>query len=121
MLKNKQIKKDRIVFSQWSRKSYAVLASLKKVVNIARLSIDLCKSIQLKTSSVIPFIILTGLEEKGVADLDKNESVEIKMLVTDILSVICYNNNIYHQERNNNYLIVEPIFCSKQSMGFFHF
>lgn len=31
-----------MVFSQWSRKSYAVFASLRMVVKIARLSMDIC-------------------------------------------------------------------------------
>lgn len=121
MLKSKQIRKEIIVFSQWSRKSYAVFASLKRVVNIAHLSIDLCKSALLKSSSVIQFIILTRLYENGIADLDSYESIENLIPVTDNLSVIFSSTDIYHQLRNNNYAIIEPISCSKQSMGFFRF
>ena len=31
-----------VVFSKWTRKSYAVFVSLHRVINIARLSIDIC-------------------------------------------------------------------------------
>lgn len=42
-----------IVFSKWSRKNYAIFASLHKVVNIVRLSVDICKSALSKNQSVI--------------------------------------------------------------------
>ncbi len=32
-----------LVFSRWTRKSYAIFASLHKAINIARLSVSICK------------------------------------------------------------------------------
>ncbi len=40
--------KDFVVFSQWSRKTYAAFASLNKVVSIGYLSIDIYKHAVLK-------------------------------------------------------------------------
>lgn len=37
-----KISNNAVVFSKWTRKSYAIFASLNRVINIARLSIDIC-------------------------------------------------------------------------------
>ncbi len=42
MKKKPGISKKNLVFSQWSRKNYAVFASLGKVVTIAHVSVDIC-------------------------------------------------------------------------------
>ena len=42
-----------ILFSRWSRKSYAVFASLHKVVNIMRLTVDICMSSFAKNKTII--------------------------------------------------------------------
>ena len=41
-----------IVFSKWSRKNYAIFASLHKVIKIARLSVDVCMSSLSKNKSI---------------------------------------------------------------------
>jgi hypothetical protein len=61
------ISKKQIVFSQWSRKRYAIFASLGKVVKIARVSVDICNK-ALKKS-----ITVSGLA-KGAIGFEKELS-----------------------------------------------
>ena len=48
---NQKIPNRVLTFSQWSRKNYAIFVSLKKVIKIARLSVDLCVTALLKGKS----------------------------------------------------------------------
>ncbi len=41
-----------LIFSQWSRKNYAIFASLRKVVKISSLSVDICNSSLRKNISI---------------------------------------------------------------------
>jgi hypothetical protein len=50
----KHIKNNRLVFSQWSGKGYAIFASLGRVVNIAALSVDI--SMQSLKKAISSFI-----------------------------------------------------------------
>lgn len=118
MLINRAIKKDVIVFSRWSRKNYAIFASLKRVVNIGCLTIDLCKTALLKSPSALLLIKLTGFEEDEISDIKDNETVENLAFFATALPAFCSINDIYHQIENNNYTIRKPIFCHEQSMGF---
>ena len=50
MKQNRTIRNQHIVFSRWSRKSYAIFCSLGKTVKIARLSIDICRMAMMKSA-----------------------------------------------------------------------
>lgn len=61
-----------LVFSQWSRKSYAIFASLGKVVKIACVSADICNNALKKSSSVTGLSSpATGLKEDLTAVVEK--------------------------------------------------
>lgn len=45
-----------VIFSKWTRKNYAVFASLKKVVNIVRLSLHTCFSLLSKNEYILRLI-----------------------------------------------------------------
>ena len=47
------IRRPQLVFSRWSRKSYAVFISLGKVVKIGRLAVDICRMAMLKSAVLI--------------------------------------------------------------------
>ena len=78
---------NQVVFSQWSRKSYAIFASLHRVVKIARLSIDVCNSALLKTISGIQFFMdyLMDIENQDVEsdDLDAVELCNLQYLIVN--------------------------------------
>jgi len=42
-----------MIFSKWSRKNYAVFSGLKKVIHIARLSVDICRVLLMKCVDVL--------------------------------------------------------------------
>ncbi len=53
-----------LTFSQWSRKGYAVFASLGKVVRIGRIAVDVCRVAMLKTSAIkecIPALLIAEI------------------------------------------------------------
>lgn len=49
------ILKSRLIFRKWSRKSYAVFASLKKEVQIGHLSLSICESLVSRGKSFVSF------------------------------------------------------------------
>lgn len=49
------IVKSRLVFRKWSRKSYAVFASLQKEVQIGHLSFSICESLVSRGKSFVSF------------------------------------------------------------------
>ena len=62
-----------VVFSQWTRKTYAIFASLKKIVNIVRLSIDTCFALLFKNK-----FILSMLNFNTKADSSESETKDNK-------------------------------------------
>lgn len=118
MLKNKQIKKSVVVFSQWSRKGYAIFASLKSVVKIGCLTIDLCESALSKSSSSIQFVSTVGCDENESMDPNSSELVINPILITSSLPLVSNNADTYHRSKKNNYTIKKPIFCHVQNVGF---
>jgi hypothetical protein len=118
MLKYKQVFSDVVVFSQWSRKSYAVFASLKKVVSIGHLSIDICKSSLLKSATLIRLLNTFSADNSDTDEYDINELLENASLLLAELPLISAKNDIYIQEKIISNNLRKPIFCSMQSMGF---
>ena len=92
MKHQKYISFDRVVFSRWTRNSYALFTVLKKVVNIVRLSFDLCESSHSKKQSAIR---LFNLEKNGgISEDDYGEKAALhKMLETAILLQLLRVNN----------------------------
>jgi hypothetical protein len=99
MLRNEHNNKNVLVFSQWSRKTYAIFASLKRVVNIAHLNIDLCESALLKSSSDVPFFTLFDFREDELDNLNSEEIIENQNLIVNTIPVICNNIDVCQQSR----------------------
>ncbi len=117
MLQNKKKNTDVIVFSRWSRKSYAIFASLKKVVCIARLSIDICKSSLLKNSAVICLLNLIMADEKAKENDGFDEYVDELLLLSIFLpSVVTEKDNCQKKHTSNN--LGKSMFCNTQNMDF---
>lgn len=117
MLQNKKTNTDVIVFSRWSRKSYAIFASLKKVVCIARLSIDICISSLLKNPTAIYLLNLISAEEN---ERDKNESDEYvgDLMFLSTLMPLIANDNENYQEKYISNNFGKSMFCNTQNMDF---
>ena len=125
MLKSQQTKKNAVVFSQWSRKGYAVFSSLKRVVMIAHLSIDLCDFALLKSFSsvqIVSLFCLDELEDKGEeVDLWGKEFSDNPIYIAATLPVLCGSSDFYFQNRINIDICEKPIFCLEQNIGFLFF
>ncbi len=67
-----QISNNSVVFSKWTRKSYAIFSSLKKVVKIAQLSIDVFKSSF--TNLPVLSALLNNIESDEIANEDSCDS-----------------------------------------------
>lgn len=99
---NKHIQKNKIIhFHQWSRKAYAVFASLGINVKICRLSVGMCEQALLKLDNLIGFsdALFSYNEEKEESEEALLESLELNL---------CLNGqnatDIYLKERTNNYM-----------------
>ncbi|MBX2844275.1 MAG: hypothetical protein KTR26_21085, partial [Flammeovirgaceae bacterium] len=62
-----------VVFSRWTRKSYAVFASLNKVINISRLAVEICVTSFCKIPSVLRFTNQETQKEGDFTALDLDE------------------------------------------------
>ena len=74
MLKKFKISGPYIVFSKWSRKNYAIFSSLKKMIKIGRLSIEICDKALLKPGTINNLIFFKGAEEISNTETDKQNS-----------------------------------------------
>lgn len=106
----KQAHKNIIVFSQWSRKSYAVFASLRKLICIARLSIDLCSSSLFKVPAIVRLLSLLGISDVD-DDTSISEQLENLLLSLEILPKISSNTDIYALNKFTNYNTRNPYFA----------
>ena len=70
MKETKSIAKRRLVFTKWSRKSYAIFASLKREVQIGHLSFSICGSLVRKTKSFVSFA--SRMEFSSFTDKQQN-------------------------------------------------
>jgi hypothetical protein len=77
-----KITKNNIVFSKWTRKSYAVFASLSKLVNIARLSIDIFKSFIYK----IRYFLVTKIVKQIITNINTGMN---KSMITRFMTKFC--------------------------------
>ena len=65
-----------LVFSRWTRKNYAIFASLHKAINIARLSVSICKYSFSKSQ------ILLRLASRGLGiDTTENDFEEKRYII----------------------------------------
>ncbi|WP_020526818.1 hypothetical protein [Flexithrix dorotheae] len=62
-----------VVFSRWTRKSFAVFASLGKVINIARLAVDICVTSFCKIPSVLRLLNYEAQKEGDFVTFDLEE------------------------------------------------
>lgn len=97
MFRERYIKEQKIVFSQWSGKNYAVFASLGKVVKIGVLAIDICMQSIKKSSSIINSICDTGDFKDFLSDEFGEASIDIiSFLFGDFILqpvILCSNSD----------------------------
>lgn len=111
MFQTNPIHTDTIVFSQWSRKSYAVFASLKKVVRIARLSIDICLSSLLNVPAVICLLSLlvnSAEEDDNTAIDEQYVNLQLSLAVMPLIST---HKETYSSDNINNLQYRNPFFA----------
>ncbi len=84
-----KIANNNIVFSKWTRKSYAVFASLHKVIIIAQLSVDICISLSGKNQSIL------RLFNQGTRiDISENDSGEQEAIFSECLIVLLIESGL---------------------------
>ena len=81
MNQQKKISPSIFVFSKWSRKEYAIFASLGKLIKIGVLKADICQKALLKG------LVDLGKITKIIEDLDEDES-DLKLITHDSLQSI---------------------------------
>lgn len=100
MHRNQHILSKKLTFSKWSRKNYAAFVSLKKIIKIARLSIDLCIASShknIKLSSMLAFLL------KGRKTVNANQSDEPNpegLLIDLSLAQACTINEVIDPKNN---------------------
>lgn len=86
---------DILVFSKWSRKSYAIFVSLRKIVVISQLSIDVCKSFLLKNVELLNFLGFNEEENDESLEFDINEIEErLSLILLSTANPKNYKKNI---------------------------
>ena len=124
----KHIGKNSIIFSRWSRKNYAIFASLGKVVKIARLKTDVCILALEKSAAITNNTAnLEGLHENYLFDSEENErlgelSYNYKFhlvfgLVAFLLNIFLSPYSIYYKKSLN--IIQSPCFALRSAWTFF--
>ncbi len=98
---NIKISQKSLVFSKWSRKNYAIFASLKRVVKIARLSVDICSSSLKKNASSI-LVILNNIVEEIKPEEDELEFEPLTIESSAFQAVIQCNLNTESSDKSNN-------------------
>ncbi len=83
MNSQKTVNPSGLIFSRWSRKGYAVFASLGKVVKIGRIAVDICRVAILKTSALKEGSarLLTNI----VRDSKDDEDIDFTELISQLL------------------------------------
>ena len=85
MIKQTKISNKLAVFSKWSRKNYAIFASLTKVVKIARLSIDIC---DLSLKKALSTVFLNKQEVNDESEYD--DAFEIETSIQESLVFLVF-------------------------------
>ncbi|MBI9065828.1 MAG: hypothetical protein JEZ09_00970 [Salinivirgaceae bacterium] len=98
MQQKNYISKKSLTFSKWSRKGYAVFASLGKVVKIGQLNVEICKqAIKKNTNLLIEFVLL----EKDKLNQKTDESIEFLLseyLFQNVISIKAIDSKLNPQE-----------------------
>ncbi len=98
MKTNNPIAKQQIVFRKWSRKSYAVFASLQREVQIGHLSFSICASLVSRGKSLISFesrrfgMTLNDIE-LGIAERLRLSNMALYLPILAMVSLNDVNNN----------------------------
>ena len=99
---NKHIHKNKIIhFHQWSRKAYAVFASIGINVKICRLSVNMCEQALLKLDNIIGMSALFLAFNEEEEELD--EAI-IDGLELNVCQNMHTNTDIYLRKDKNNYM-----------------
>lgn len=98
--------KKTVVFSKWSRKKFAIFASLGKLVKIGRVSADICDKALQKTSELTGLSNKTESIKKGqtdtLEDISLIEDVPDGLPVLPILSPLCFLTPVVSVQEGND-------------------
>lgn len=108
-----------IVFSKWTRKNYAVFASLKKVVNIVRLSLHTCFSLLSKNEFILRLINEGENIEVSNSKPNDDRAIFSQWFIILLLDLGLISLDESCSLTNRKYNLLESIFCVKQNMDFF--
>jgi len=87
-MKRKQyISAKKLVFSNWSRKGYALMASLKSEVHICHLSVDMCSKAILKSELFINELVQVLSASESEVEFEPDILLEDLLLVQAVSSV----------------------------------
>lgn len=106
-MKNKRIVKSKgIVFSCWSRKNYAIFASLKRIVKIAFLSVDICIKALAKNALMLSFRDLVFVSDITEYFIEEQTS-ELEILKINIVLESCKSE---YSAQYKNVMYRKPMF-----------
>jgi hypothetical protein len=111
--------KNTIVFSQWSRKSYAVFASLGKVIKIGRVSADISDKSLIKKTSFTHSLNDIACLKKELKDLweELRQAEGIPdALVAQLTLIMNYSTMVTSVRAEGE--LVRPVFLKNQSPCF---
>lgn len=103
MYKGNLVNNKSVVFSRWTRKNYAIYASLHKVVLIAQLTIDVCKSAILKSNVLVQFLDYLQCDEDEELDFVPCSEL-IEGMKLEILTVT--NRQVRYAEKSINEILI---------------
>ena len=116
-MRSKQRSREVVVFSGWSRKAYAIFASLKKVVRIARLSIDICLMSLLKNPSVVQFMDIFNTEKDEPEELEIEQESDL-LLLAAVLPVVSKSDVLSSDNEDIKPLLESPYFVQCKIWAF---
>ena len=108
-----------VLFSKWTRKNYAVFASLKKVVNIVRLSLHTCFSLLSKNE-----FILRLINEGENVEVLNSEPNEDQIVFSQYFIILLLNLGVISLDEscsltNRKYNLLEVHILRKAEYGLF--
>ncbi|MDW7693758.1 hypothetical protein R9C00_03290 [Flammeovirgaceae bacterium SG7u.111] len=110
-----------LVFSRWSRKSYAVFASLGKSIKIGKLSVEICRQ---ATKTLESFISLLGLGEASwETGEEASEWKELSIQELELLQLVTVNTNTGAPKLGHSlihtFIHRKPLRCFRSLKAFF--
>jgi len=89
MNQQQHIQRNSLIFARWSRKNFAIFASLGKVVKITRLTVEICDASLRKSVNLLPLFLhdLKLIEDQN-DELETELNLEKALEVLPVLSAV---------------------------------